>query len=1767
MSLFSRLRAAFLVIFFASSCAFAAQKPQVPVLQAPALQAQGLQNRVVKPYANGDLSSSATRLEQTLADDSAELRAHVSLFDLRRQAVALGQKGGVAKTLPVLGAIVAAAPDSVADWLLFARASLAASGPKSDQSDALKDQAQAAAFAAYRHARVKTEEAAALALIGEIFASRESWRDALNAYRASLDAFALPPVQKTYADLREKYGFRALDYKIDNESASPRVCFQFSEDLARGRGDFSPYVTLDGRSDAAVSSEERQICVEGLKHGEHYHIALRRGLPSAVGESLPRNLDYVVFVRDRSPQAHFTGRNYVLPRIGPEGVPIVSVNTARVKVRIFRIGDRNLLPTVSSEDFLAQLSAMRLKQFGDRDGEKIWSGTLDVKSELNQDVVTDFPVLEVLGRPQPGVYVMSAAASDDLSASNDDEDDYSLRATQWFVVSDLALTALSGRDGVTVLARSLATAEPKAGVDVRLIAKNNELLAKAVTDAKGEARFAPGFSRGQGGLAPGLVIVSDGKADYDFLNLQQNAFDLTDRGVKGRDPPGALDAFVYAERGVYRSGETVHLAALLRDAGGIAAAAPLTMVVKRPDGVEFKRASLPDQGLGGRAFDVVLPADAASGGWTVQAFSDPKSPAIGETGFLVEDYVPERLDMVLTPKSAAARPGETTRIGVAVRYLYGAPGANLIVNGDVEIDAAGDHGLPALKDYEAGVADEDFSPVKNELDDAPTTDAKGEAVLKVDIPAVKATRPLEAKIAVRAGEAGGHAIERLAYLPLLPSGGLIGVKKDFANLSEGSRARFDVIAVGPDGLRTTRRNVRWSLYRISNDYQWYKQDGRWNFEQIKSSRRVADGAVDLTPDAPAKIAAVVGLGQYRLDLRDDDPKDLQTSVTFDVGWSGEAKAETPDRLDVTLDKPAYAAGETMKLKIFARSDSTATIAVLGDGVKATLDADLKKGDNEIALPVGKDWGVGAYALVLAHRPLDKAAGRMPGRAIGLAWFAVDPAAHRLDIALNAPERSRPRGKLELPIELAGLAAGEEAYVTVAAVDVGILNLTRYQTPDPREHFFGQRALSTEIRDIYGYLIDGLQGSRGRIRSGGDSGGEETSAEKPNQEPLALYSGVVRVGPDGKAKVSFDLPAFNGTVRVMAVAWSKNRTGSASADVIVRDAVVVQASLPRFLALDDQSRLNLRFDNVEGAAGDYQLSVDLHGPLASDDAALRQTIKLGVGAKASVDIPLRATGVGAASLDVRLTGPQFEATQSLALNVEPGTSALVERSFHDLQPGESLVLSRDLLAEFIPTTGAVTASASPLGAVDVAGLLTALDVYPWFCSEQTVSRAMPLLYLSKLPGAERQAIEGDIPSRVNRAIAILLSRQDSSGGFGLWSAEGGEDLWLTAFVSDFLTRARENKYAVPQRAMDQALDRLRNFVVNASDVKAENSAALAYALYVLARNGRPVAGDLRYFVDARLDAFATPFARAQLAAASALIGDRARAAKTFNAASAALQTAKTSALSRADYGSLLRDGAGLLTLASESQADQAVILKTAQVVDRAAAATPHASTQEESWMVLAAQAFGAQAEAQNFVIDGAEHKGVFAMRYDDSVLTAKKVTIVNRGQAPVRLAISVSGRPVAKAPAESHGYRIERGFYRLDGTPVAPNEIKQNDRLVVALKITETEAAFARLILEDRLPAGLEIDNPNLYDGGSAEGLEWVKATVTPTHTEYKDDRFVAAFERSGSDKATFAVAYIVRAVTPGTYVSPPATIEDMYRPERFGRTGFGGVEISAGGKK
>lgn len=1709
-----------------------------------------------KPFQREELADSAIKLEARIKAEAGTVSK--PLAALRRDLDAATGRRDYRSAIQLLGQIITITPNEAANWLRLARTSMQVLPSDERERTALLERASIAAYIAYQRAGNRNEEADALVTLGRSFAERKLWRPALDSLQLSLDLRNMDDVRALYEQLRAQHGFRLLDYSVDSDAASPRICFQFSEALAGRRTDYTPFVAVAGQDKPALSTDDKQLCVEGLKHGERYSITLRAGLPAAVKETLAKSADFNIYVRDRKPFVHFAGKAYVLPRTGQRGIPVVSVNTKTVKVEIYRVGDRNLIDTVLGRDFQTNLYRYDLERLGKQHGAKVWSGELSVESPLNADVTTAFPIGEAVGDLKPGVYVMAAQAAGPKS-----EESYDEVATQWFIVSDLGLAAMSGNDGIAVFVNSLATTDFKAGTEVRLIARNNEVLAVRTTDAAGMARFEAGLARGEGGLAPALVVASDPSGDYAFLNLKSPAFDLTDRGVAGRPAATGLDAFVYTERGVYRTGETVHITSLLRDARGIAVVGvPLTLVIERPDGVEYRRTMVADQGAGGRSLSVPIVASASTGTWRVHAFTDPKRPAVGEATFMVEDYVPDRIEFDLATTSATLSRTEPAAVTVDGRFLYGAPASGLDLEGELAIAPAKER--PGLPGYQFGLADDEAKAERKPLENLPTTDVAGKArfpVALADLP--ETTRALQADIIVRMSEAGGRAVERKLTLPIAAAATMIGVKPLFSGrpLGEGETAGFDVIVAAPDGKMQSRSGLRYELLKIERRYQWYRQEGRWEYEPVQSTQRVADGSLDVAADKPGRIAVPVTWGRYRLQVTTDDPNGPTTSVQFDAGWYADTSANTPDVLEIALDKAEYRPGDSMTVAVTARTAGKITLSVIGDRLLTTTTADVQAGLVRLPLTVGGDWGTGAYMVATLRRPLDVAASRMPGRALGVQWFAIDRAARTLTVDMKLPNLMRPNGTLRVPVKLGGLNPGDDARIAVAAVDVGILNLTNYKPPAPEDYYLGQRELSAELRDLYGQLIDGMQGVRGQIRTGGDAGGE-LNGSPPTQAPLALYSGVVTVGSDGSAEVAFDIPAFAGTVRVMAVAWSKDKIGHATGDVIVRDPVVLTATLPRFLLTGDRGTLRLDIDNVEGSAGDYQVAVAAEGPLTAGTGA-SQTLRLVGKARGGISLPLNATAAGNGAVTVRITGPgNFDLARTYALAVKPATQVLTRRTVRPIAKGESITLSNDLIADLVPGTGGVALSVGPSTALDVATLLKALDRYPYGCSEQITSRALPLLYVNELATEAHLALDAAIDQRVRDAIDRLLARQGSNGSFGLWSA-GGEDAWLDAYVTDFLTRARERGFPVPDGAFKLALERLQNFAVNAPEPSKDGGRELAYAFYVLARNGLAPLGDLRYIADAKLDDIATPIAQAQIAAALGMLGDRVRAERAYAAALASIAPRpQLQLLSRTDYGSVLRDAAALVTLASEGGASKPTVINAVQRVEAARGLSAYTSTQEQAWMVLAARALEKEAPGMSLDIAGETHRGPLYRTFRPADL-GSNLKIANTGDAPVQAVVSVTGAPVTPEPATERGFKIERLYYTLDGKPAKPANVKQNQRFAVVLKVTEPQPQYGRIILADYLPAGFEIDNPRLVSSGDTGTLSWIEDAVTPTYSEFRDDRFTAAFDRKAGDKAVFTVAYVVRAVSPGRYVLPQAYVEDMYRPDRFGRTGTGGIVVES----
>ncbi|MEL6288377.1 MAG: alpha-2-macroglobulin [Pseudomonadota bacterium] len=1736
-------------------------------LSTPAITAEA----AAKSYRNDVVARDAERYLTFIRQRPAPTgRTFKAVRRDARKAISLGQPR---VAVDRYADAVTLDPQNASAWLGLAQSLEAIKKPASNQERFnLRVNAGAAAYRAYQLTKRPGLEARALALVARSLRARSFWRPALVAFRASLAIEEQPTVRAAYASLRAEKGFRIVNYTVSSDASRPRVCVQFSETLAKRREGFADFFSVDGREPASVRVEGRQACLEGFSHGERYRITVRRELPSVVDEQLLKTATLTVYVRDRSPSVRFNGRNYVLPRVGQQGIPVTTVNTTSVALSIFRIGDRSIARTVLDGRFNAQLSQYDQRELATKLGAPVWNGSLAVAKDLNKEVTTAFNVGEAIPRIAPGVYAMSARA-DGAKAER-----WATQATQWFVVSDLGMTALKGRDGIHAMVRSLETAMPVKGATIDLIARNNEKLGSSTTDEAGRTTFPAGLIRGEGGMAPALLVARNGDADYVFLNLATSAFDLTDRGVSGREIGGPVEAFVFTERGVYRPGGTVHLTALLRDERANAVRdVPTTLVILRPDGAEHRRLVLDDRGHGARLHDLTLSPSSMTGTWRVRFYTDPKSDPIGTTSFLVEDFVPERLALTVTPPAEALDPQREHQLAVAGRYLYGPPAADLALEADVTVRprAGGRAGWPG---FTFGLDDEQVTPIRRALANLPRTNDAGRAAIDLRIPALPQTsRPLEARVSVRMRERGGRVIERAATMPLAATSDAIGINALFKGeeLAPDATAGFELAHVAQDGTARANATLAWTLYRLERTYQWYNRNGNWRYEATDFTRKIAAGEATTDASGRARISTPVSWGRYRLEVTGNaiDAPLLASSRSFTAGWYADDTSETPERLEIALDRKGYKPGDEARVTITAEDRGRVLLTVLGNRKLFSREVSVEPGTTTLTLTVAEDWAPGAYVSAFFFRPMDVGLKRMPRRAIGVAWLDIDRTARTLAVETTVPKTLRSGEKLSVPVRIDGLAEGEKANLVMAAVDVGILNLTRFKTPAPDDHFYAQRRLGVEIRDIYGRLIDGMRATRGAIRSGGDGGAQMLGAP-PTGDPVALFSGLVTTDAEGRAVVSFDVPEFTGTLKIMTAAWTGTRLGHAERTTVVRDPIVLQVSSPRFLTAGDRSRILVDMHNVDAPAGPVTLTVrrepDAGAGEATTAVPYRTTLDLNRSQRRRVDVPLTASTPGFATYAIALEQEGKKIIdRRISFRVKSRGGAVNRRSVVQLAPGASLALGSDLIAGLRPGTAGVRVLAGRQAAFNVPGLMRALADYPYACAEQTTSRALPLLYLSSLTGPTSGVARAEVEKRVASAITRLRELQSSNGGFGLWQA-GRTDIWLTAYVTDFLSRAKEQNFAVPDRVMTQALDRLANHVTYAGDFK-NGGEALAYALYVLARSARASVGDLRYYADTHVERFATPLALGQLGAALALYGDNARATELFTKAVARLSRPADDRW-RVDYGTRLRDVAGVYTLINEVRAPHPLESDLEGLIGEAFAARQFTSTQESAWMLLAAQSSQLSEEGTRVAIDGTITPGPLDRRLAGTTLVGAGHRLVNRGSRTIPVAVTVTGDAIAPEPQDARGLAIKRRYFSLGGKPIdlASAEggratLAQNARMVVVLELSEAVPLGGRFLLVDHLPAGLEVENPRLANSGDTTTMKWLSRANRPVHVDFRKDRVVAAFDaplqNGKATKRTFTAAYIVRAVSPGAFQHPSATVEDMYRPERYARTAAGQLTI------
>ena len=536
-------------------------------------------------------------------------------------------------------------------------------------------------------------------------------------------------------------------------------------------------------------------------------------------------------------------------------------------------------------------------------------------------------------------------------------------------------------------------------------------------------------------------------------------------------------------------------------------------------------------------------------------------------------------------------------------------------------------------------------------------------------------------------------------------------------------------------------------------------------------------------------------------------------------------------------------------------------------------------------------------------------------------------------------------------------------------------------------------------------------------------------------------------------------------------------------------------------------------------------------------------------------------------------------------MRPAQAIVTTRAAKRLNPGESLRVGNELLADYLPGTGQAKLSFSSRPNFNVPALLAELDRYPYGCLEQTTSRALPLLYFNRVAEVwvGQNATEANLRARVQDAIQRILTLQDAGGGFGLWSPDSTVENWLSAYAMDFLVRARQEQYLVPESAYQRGLKFLQE-QLNQDEFDEPQLGWRAYALYVLARVQQAAIGDLRYLHDNHLQKLPSALAQAQLGAALARYGELGRAKEAF---AAALNRSGRGTVR--DYGSPLRDRAALLALLAESGLLPERVPQLAEAVAADFNQRRYTSTQEQVWLLLAAQALlppaAKPAEPARSAADGkpvtlppielVSRPARWQLAMDGQQPTAadpfylaptveqltQGLTVANQGAQPAWYTLDLSGVPVAPQPPAQEGFTISRRYYTRAGKEVDPAQIRQNDLVVAVITGEAQGSGEQQALVVDLLPAGLEIENARLAHNASTTDIAWLPELSETLHTEFRDDRFVAALDIDQGKAHKFTLAYLVRAVTPGVYRQPAVYVEDMYKPWQFGRGAMGTVKV------
>lgn len=1635
--------------------------------------------------------------------------------------------------------------------------------------------------------------------------------------RAGLDRAGLDRAGLDRAELEARYGslpFAVLDIGEHSHRNAPALRIRLSSPLDPTRELQSELAVLDA-SDRPVDGRwvlgdnATELYFANIDPATDYRVLVREGLTDALGRPLAADStrEAKISTRALAPLATFASRGMVLPARLGKGLPVDTVNVAAVDIDFHRIDPEAIPRFLACCAGDAQVRSYLLEPGGDETPGRflnlVYSGRFDLRTERNARVRNLLPVEDIPALTQPGLYLAV------MKGAGQYPDAYQ---TTHFLISDLGLHARIYERAIEVHFSSLTTGEAVPAVDTRLLDAEGKTLATGTSDRAGRVDFV------RPSPEPAVVYAVQGDR-IALVDLRGPALDLGEF-TQGDRPGQAQELFVYGPRDVYRPGETLELAALLRDADArLVPALPLTSEILRPDGSRAAEFVWRGDAQGFYRHSWEIPRQAPLGRWTLSVRGPDGAPK--EHRFRVEDFLPERLSLELTAPGAPpdgtpaiAAAADPLRMQVAGAFLYGAPAARNRL--EVEVSQKPDREpFDQWPGFQFGNLKEElkraFDKSEHRLDDS------GSLAFTMDSTWADVASPILLEARVSLFDDGGRPVNRVFRQRVWPRATAIGVRpSSFApeeTVPANGRAELEVIHCDREGGLLAAAGLEVGLIQEDRSYYWsYSTRDGWRQEYNEREYLVYQERLDLAAGTKGKVSVPVEWGQYRLEVRDPATGGI-TSVRLRAGelwWYDEERpkaqaAPRPDQVLIQLNQTSYREGvDRIKARFTPPFDGEALISLEADRSLWSLRTRLSAAGTEIEIPLEGDWRRhDLYLVAMALKPAEAGLAPGPNRAIGLLHVPLERAERRLALAIEAPEKTEPNRPFEVRLRLAQPPASDApvhvtpVHVTLAAVDVGVLSLTGFETPDAFAWFFAPRRYGAALKDIYHRVIENDSGQWAGHRFGGDAD-LDLAGKQPDEdvEILSHFTGPVRFDAAGEASVTIELPDFNGRMRLMALAYGADRYGMAEQEVTIAAPVIAELGMPRFLAGGDSARLTLSVQNLTEAMQSLELELAASWPLAlpQETRALtlapqeRRVLAYETRAEDAFDkagLELLVRGLEDPDGRVRSLNRQW------SLAVRPAYPAETRRAFEQIRPGarfapDAAGLTRGLAPQSL--TGRLTLSADP--PLGLERHLKGLLEFPYGCLEQTASMSFPLTIatperLTALGLADEALTPEARAERVQAGLARLAGMQKANGGFALWDNQGPEEHWLTAYVGDLLLNARDAGFAVSDGLLNRTLGRLEEYLRTEGamvDERHSNDPAhysfsyKAYAGYVLSRVNRANLGSLRNLYDHHRSAARTPLPLVQLGLALTAQGDNKRGATAIDEALAREGTPWGQAYYYGDYGTRVRDEAMSLALLAKDKRLPGDIAGRLFALAGEINTKDYFSTQERNALLMLGIHYVSQPRATwrgelRVGLAGERVSGErFGRSFDSPAVRAGVAFALERG-GPLFARYEVNGYPIAAQPPTPSSGRlfIERSYYSTSGERLHQNRFEAGDLILVDLAVWNRWERMPDLLVVDLLPAGFELENQNLDTSVKIDDLKLEGKTIAEhlaenplKYREFRFDRYVAAADLEAWDRSHH-LFYLMRAVTPGRYRLPQAAVEDMYRPglRALGKNPFDWIEI------